>query len=200
MEGEDWFVNPWKEEYKSAAGPLVTLMQIHFGGPKVVDDPIHDFFKVVVLATNLLDPSIAARIALDRLKDAASLPLRDLAPHIGMLSTLGTELSCSPALLQQHSVKDDIHILLDLISAPYNPETAIEVEACIRPCLIYVLESLSASDGCSFVAEALHGDTVNYLYLTEVLRALSAYTIYPSVLWSFVASIKECQNVSPIPT
>ncbi|KAJ6532099.1 hypothetical protein B0H19DRAFT_1273248 [Mycena capillaripes] len=155
MESEDWFVNPWKDDYTSAAGPLVMLTQADFdGGKPIPDDPTHDFFTMAAIATNL-DPEGIARMTLGRLKDTASLPLGNMAPHIGILSTLGRQPSYSSALFAQHSLQDVIRILVDLTSAPYNPETAQEVEACIRPCLIYVLQSLLLGSNGSLAAEAL---------------------------------------------
>jgi hypothetical protein len=72
-----------------------------------------------------------------------------------MIRILGLSSSYSPALLAQNSIQDIIRILNELTSGGYDPTTA-QVQACIYRCLRYLSQSFVCSDGCSFVAHALH--------------------------------------------
>jgi hypothetical protein len=204
MESEGWFEMPQSHSpFTSAAAPLATLLQAHLDGKKSKDD----FFIVfqLVAASAKLDPPRVASMALGRVKDPASIPLATLAAHIGMIRILGLSSSYSPALLARNSIQDIIRILDELTSGEYDPTTAQEVQACIYPCLRYLSQSFVCSDGCSFVAQALHTgilpplirsskwmlpDSEGHVALWTVLEVVSVYTIYPSVLWPFVAAIQ----------
>ncbi|KAJ7679084.1 hypothetical protein DFH06DRAFT_1165655 [Mycena polygramma] len=204
MESEGWFeLQEDYAQFTSAAIPLATLAQAHIDGKKSEDD----FFPVLqlVAARAKLDPAKVASIALDRVKDPTSVPLSTLAAHIAMIRILGMSPSYSPALLAQNSIQNMIRILDELTSRDYDPTTAQEVEACIRPCLRYLSRSLVCSDGCSFVAQALHTgilpalmrsskwllpESDGHVYLQTVLEVISVYAIYPSVFWSFGPTLK----------
>jgi hypothetical protein len=204
MESEDWFEKSERNfPFTSAASPLVTLVQACIEDGK----PAEDFFVMfeLIAARAKRDPCSVASMALDRLKDA-TLSLRTLAPQIGMLLILGREAPYCTALLAQYSVQNVTRILVGLTSDAYDPAIAQEVESCIHWCLLYLFQSFHASDGCSLVAEALRTgvlpaiirssewiapDDRSYPYLMELFRVLSLYTIYPSVLWPFVASIRD---------
>jgi hypothetical protein len=204
MESEDWFEKSERNfPFTSAASPLVTLVQTCIEDGK----PTEDFFVMfeLIAARAKRDPCSVASMALDRLKDA-TLSLRTLAPQIGMLLILGREAPYRTALLAQYSVQNVTRIFVGLTSDAYDPAIAQEVESCIHWCLLYLFQSFHASDGCSLVAEALRTgvlpaivrssewiapDNRNYHFLMEVFRVLSLYTIYPSVLWPFAASIRD---------
>ncbi|KAJ6507859.1 hypothetical protein C8R47DRAFT_1099747 [Mycena vitilis] len=203
MESEGWFeLQEDYAQFTSAAIPLATLAQAHIDG-----ENSEDFFRVLqlVAARAKLDPANVASIALERVKDPTSVPPSTLAAHIAMIRILGMSPSYSPALLAQNSIQSILRILNELTSREYDPATAQEVVACIGPCLRYLSQSLVCSDGCSFVAHALQTgilpvlmrsskwlspDTDEHVYLQTVLEVISVYTIYPSVLWPFVAALR----------
>ncbi|KAJ7679095.1 hypothetical protein DFH06DRAFT_1165675 [Mycena polygramma] len=210
MESEDWFVMPQSyAPFTSAATPLAMLAEAFFHSVK--QDDLNEFFIVLnlVAAGAKLDPSRIAEMSMDHLKDTASLSLPALASHIGMLTVLGRERSYTLALFAQHSFQRVIQILDDLTSDAHNPTTAEEVAACIHPCLMYLAQSIQASDGCSFVAEALRRDILavlfrssewiapdhpGCLYLAAVLHLISVYTIYPSVFLPFMEALGKAPD------
>ncbi|KAJ6588346.1 hypothetical protein B0H19DRAFT_1098869 [Mycena capillaripes] len=117
------------------------------------------------------------------------------------------------ALLVQHSVRTITRILVSLTATPYDIATAPGIAQCIGSCLEYLETALPAADGFFWTTHAVQigllpavlrtqawladmPDDEGQATLIKLIRLLSLYSMYPSLLRHLVKSSRRVRELS----
>jgi hypothetical protein len=115
-------------------------------------------------------------------------------------------------LLAQHSVRTITRILVTLTAGPYDMATAPGVAQSIGSCLEYLETTLPAADGFAWTTHAVQigllpamlrtqtwladmPDDEAQSTLVKLIRLLSLYSMYPSLLRHLVRSIRRAREL-----
>ncbi|KAJ6463903.1 hypothetical protein C8R45DRAFT_1220026 [Mycena sanguinolenta] len=197
------------DPFLSAAEPLLDLVTFKPGPPPDV------FFGCIMPSTQ--DAGKPARAALDHLDWYLTSPAPWTPPaifildyHIRMASKMAWAPPYLHALLALHAVRTIVRILVALTAEPYNETTAPGVALAISSCLEYLETSLPAADGFAWtthavqigllpamlraqtwLADAETPDTDAQSTLVKLMRLLSLYSMYPSLLRHLARSVRR---------
>ncbi|KAJ7216652.1 hypothetical protein GGX14DRAFT_442296 [Mycena pura] len=213
-EFEDEFKTASNDDHLlSAAEPLLDLGTFKPGPPPDM------FFGCILSSTR--DTSRPARVALHHLAwyvtspapwDPQALFLLDY--HLRMASTISVAPQYLDALLAQHSVRTVTRILVSLASTPYDDATATGAAQAIAAGLAFLNTVLPAADGFAWTTHAvqigllpallrahawlddLPEDREGSTTLVELLRLLSLYSLYPSLLRVLVHSVNRVRELN----
>ncbi|KAJ6591035.1 hypothetical protein DFH09DRAFT_1138382 [Mycena vulgaris] len=209
---EDEFKNASKDNpFLTATEPLLDLGTFKSSSPPDV------FFGCIMPSTQ--DAGKPARVALDHLAwyltntfwSPPAIFILDY--HIRMVTKMSTALPYLNALLAQHSVRTITRILVSLTSGPYDAITAPGIAQCIDSCVDYLETTLPAADGFAWTTHAVQiglipamlraqtwfpdmpDDSEVQSTLIKLLRLLSLYSMYPSLLRVLVRSLKRTREL-----
>ncbi|KAJ7738371.1 hypothetical protein B0H16DRAFT_1761542, partial [Mycena metata] len=202
----------------SAACPLTTFLSMD---PKSTSGPLYLFrflnaHRVELEALPLqyaTSESYAAEIATNALTLLRNPHPRSLShAHMKMLNLLSLGGPYSDALLAQQSIRDVTRLLSDLSSKPYDPENPSFEEECVLSCLQYLAKFIPTKDGFSNARMALQAGLLPAIVrcggfttqgsqagaeIEKILHLISLYTVYPSVLYPFLASVRKIKELEP---
>ncbi|KAF7366703.1 MYND-type domain-containing protein [Mycena sanguinolenta] len=189
------------DPFLSAVVPLLDLATFQPGS-------LPDFFFACIMRPG----GKPARNALDHLGwylenpapwDLPTLFMLDY--HIRMACKMALALPYMHMLLAQHSVRTIVRILVSLTAEPYDETTAPGVAMAISSCLEYLALSLPAADGFAWTTYAVQigllpamlraqtwlPDADTQSALVKLMRLLSLYSMYPSLLRHLARSVRR---------
>ncbi|KAJ7856588.1 hypothetical protein B0H13DRAFT_1175988 [Mycena leptocephala] len=209
---EDEFKAAQKDNYEflTATEPLLDLGTFKPGPPPDV------FFGCIMPSTH--DAGKPARVALDHLEwyltNTPWIPqaIFVLDYHLRMATKMTIALPYLHVLLAQHSVRTITRILVTLTAGPYDMATAPGVAQSIGSCLEYLETTLPAADGFAWTTHAVQigllpamlrtqtwladmPDDEAQSTLVKLIRLLSLYSMYPSLLRHLVRSIRRAREL-----
>ncbi|KAJ6449707.1 hypothetical protein C8R47DRAFT_337436 [Mycena vitilis] len=209
---EDEFKAAAKGEFRflSAAEPLLDLGTFKPGPPPDL------FFGCIMPSTN--DAGKPARAALDHLNwYLTNTPWTPpaifiLEYHLRLATKMTIAVPYLNALLAQHAVRTITRILVSLTALPYDMPVAPGVAQCIASCLEFLEITLPAADGFAWTTHAVQIGLVTALLraqtwlgdmpdddgqasLIKLIRLLSLYSMYPSLLRHLVRSIRRAREL-----
>ncbi|KAJ6588344.1 hypothetical protein B0H19DRAFT_203927 [Mycena capillaripes] len=208
---EDEFKAASKDnQFLTATEPLLDLGTFKPGPPPDV------FFGCIMPSTQ--DAGKPARVALDHLEwyltnTSWSPPaIFILDYHLRMATKMTIAVPYLNALLVQHSVRTITRILVSLTATPYDIATAPGIAQCIGSCLEYLETTLPAADGFSWTTHAVQigllpamlrtqtwlgdmPDDDGQATLIKLIRLLSLYSMYPSLLRHLVRSTRRAREL-----
>ncbi|KAJ7028709.1 hypothetical protein C8F04DRAFT_51796 [Mycena alexandri] len=214
-----------KDEFKESASskafftatePLLDLGTFKPGPPPA-------FFFDCLMPTDESKPGqLAVQVALDHL-DALNSYLTHTTPwsstaifvldyHLRMATTMTAALPYSHTLLAQNSVGTITRILVSLTAGPYDITTAGRVAQCIGSCFEYLDRVLPFADGFAWTTHSVQTGLIPAMLraqawladmpddnaqatLVKLIRLLSLYSMYPSLLRHLVRSLERSREL-----
>ncbi|KAF8208212.1 hypothetical protein K438DRAFT_318649 [Mycena galopus ATCC 62051] len=210
---EDEFKTAAKDDQAlTATEPLLDLGTFKPGPPPDA------FFGCIMPSTQ--DTGKPARAALDHLAWYLTNPAPWSPPaifildyHIRMCHQMAAAFPYLHALLALHSVRTITRILVSLTAEPYDDTTAPGVALAIGSCLEFLETVLPAADGFAWTTHAAHigllpamlraqpwladaPDDDAQSALVKLIRLLSLYSMYPSLLRHLTRSVRRARELS----
>ncbi|KAF7343418.1 MYND-type domain-containing protein [Mycena venus] len=209
---EDEFKAAAKNDlFLTATEPLLDLGTFKPGAPPDA------FFGCIMPSTQ--DAGKPARVALDHLDWYLTNPgpwsppaIFILDYHLRMATKMAIALPYLYALLALHSVRTITRILYSLTAGPYDETTAPGVALAISSALEYLETNLPRADGFAWTTHAVQIGLLPALLRTQtwlgdmpdddaqstlvkLIRLLSLYSMYPSLLRYLVRSIRRVREL-----
>ncbi|KAJ7057015.1 hypothetical protein C8F01DRAFT_1256952 [Mycena amicta] len=198
----------------SAAEPLLDLATFKPGPPP-------EMFFGCILSSGSQDTRQPARVALDHLAWYLETPVPWSPPalflldyHLRMACTMTIARQYLHALLAEHSVRTVTRILVALTSTPYDELTATGTAQAITSALTFLEATLPDTDGFAWTTHSvqigllpailraqewiadLPEDREASSAMVGLLRLLSLYTLYPSLLRPLVRSVRRSRELN----
>ncbi|KAJ7017324.1 hypothetical protein C8F04DRAFT_1156688 [Mycena alexandri] len=199
--------------FLTATEPLLDLGTFKPGPPPDL------FFGCIMPSSNESKP---VRVALDHL-ECLSRYLTHTTPwsspaifildyHLRMATTMTAALPYLHTLLAQNSVRTITRILVSLTAGPYDITTAGGVAQCIGSCFEYLDIVLPAADGFAWTTHSVQVGLIPAMLraqawladmpddnaqatLVKLIRLLSLYSMYPSLLRHLVRSLERSREL-----